>query len=97
MGGECDTPRVQAQLEQTVLQFPTVTDAAIFINGRPLADVLSLKGTDTQPSSTDQASTGIMVKIFLIAVDDAVRPAYRLVAATVLSRSRLRFRLLRAC
>ena len=43
MGGECDTPRVQAQLEQTVLQFPTVTEAAIFINGKPLADVLSLK------------------------------------------------------
>jgi hypothetical protein len=44
MGGECDTPRVQAQLEQTVLQFPTVTQAAIFVNGKPLADVLSLKG-----------------------------------------------------
>jgi hypothetical protein len=44
MGGECDTPRVQAQLEQTVLQFPTVTEADIYINGKPLADVLSLKG-----------------------------------------------------
>jgi hypothetical protein len=44
MGGECDTPRVQAQLEQTVLQFPTVTEVAIFINGKPLSDVLSLKG-----------------------------------------------------
>jgi hypothetical protein len=44
MGGECDSPRVQAQLEQTVLQFPTVTEVAIFINGKPLADVLSLKG-----------------------------------------------------
>jgi len=43
MGGECDTPRVQAQLEQTVRQFPTLTDAAIFINGKPLAEVLSLK------------------------------------------------------
>jgi hypothetical protein len=43
MGGECDAPRVQAQLEQTVLQFSTVTEAAIFINGKPLADVLSLK------------------------------------------------------
>ena len=43
MGGECDVPRVHAQLEQTVLQFPTVTEAAIFINGKPLADVLSLK------------------------------------------------------
>ena len=44
MGGECDTPRVQAQLEQTVLQFSTVTKVAIFINGKSLADVLSLKG-----------------------------------------------------
>jgi hypothetical protein len=44
MGGECDTPRVRAQLEQTILQFPTVTEADIFINGKPLADVLSLKG-----------------------------------------------------
>ena len=44
MGGECDTPRVRAQLEQTILQFPTVTAADIFINGKPLADVLSLKG-----------------------------------------------------
>ncbi len=43
LGGECDNPRLQAQLEQTVLQFATVTRAEIFINGRPLADVLSLK------------------------------------------------------
>jgi len=44
MGGECDAPRVQAQLEGTVLQFPTVTEADIFINGKPLGEVLSLKG-----------------------------------------------------
>jgi len=43
LGGECDNPRLQAQLEQTVLQFPTVTEADIFINGHPLADVLSLR------------------------------------------------------
>ena len=43
MGGECDVPRIQTQLEQTVLQFPTVKEAAIFINGKSLADVLSLK------------------------------------------------------
>ena len=40
MGGECDGPRVKAQLEQTVLQFTTVTDASIFINGQPLDDAL---------------------------------------------------------
>lgn len=44
MGGVCDTPRVQAQLEYTVLQFPSVTEADIFINGQSLADTLSLKG-----------------------------------------------------
>jgi hypothetical protein len=44
MGGECDNPRVQAQLEQTVLQFSTVTEADIFINGKTLADAISLKG-----------------------------------------------------
>jgi hypothetical protein len=44
LGGECDNPRVQAQLEQTVLQFSTVTEADIFINGKSLADAISLKG-----------------------------------------------------
>jgi hypothetical protein len=43
MGGECDIPRFQAQLEQTILGVATVTQAAIFINGKPLADALSLK------------------------------------------------------
>jgi len=43
LGGECDNPRVQAQLEKTVLQFATVTEADIFINDKPLADALSLK------------------------------------------------------
>jgi hypothetical protein len=44
MGGECDNPRVAAQLEETVLQFPTVKQASIFVNGRPLSDALSLRG-----------------------------------------------------
>ncbi len=43
LGGECDNPRVQAQLENTVLQFPSVTSADIFINGKTLAEALSLK------------------------------------------------------
>jgi hypothetical protein len=43
MGGECDNPRVQAQLERTVLQFPAVKEAATFINGKPLAEAVSLK------------------------------------------------------
>jgi hypothetical protein len=43
LGGECDNPRVEAQLTQTVRQFSTVSDVAIFINGKALKDVLSLK------------------------------------------------------
>jgi len=44
LGGECDNPRVAAQLEATARQFPTVTDVTIYINGKLLADALSLKG-----------------------------------------------------
>ncbi len=43
LGGECDNPRVEAQLTQTALQFATVRQVSIFINNRPLKDVLSLK------------------------------------------------------
>jgi hypothetical protein len=43
MGGECDTPRVEAQIIETAKQFSTVKDVAVFVNGRTLADVLSLK------------------------------------------------------
>ncbi|MEW6406801.1 MAG: GerMN domain-containing protein [Chloroflexota bacterium] len=43
LGGTCDSPRVEAQLEQTALQFSTVTDVQIFINDVPLEDVLSQK------------------------------------------------------
>ncbi len=43
LGGTCDSPRVQAQIEQTALQFSTVTDVAVFVNDVPLKDVLSQK------------------------------------------------------
>jgi Sporulation and spore germination len=43
MGGECDSPRVEAQINQTALQFATVRDVSVSLNGRPLQDVLSLK------------------------------------------------------
>ena len=42
-GGECDSPRIQAQLEQTALQFSTVKSVAVFINGVPIEEVLSLR------------------------------------------------------
>jgi hypothetical protein len=43
LGGVCDNPRVEAQLEATVHQFYTVQEVGIFINGTPLKDALSLK------------------------------------------------------
>lgn len=44
LGGECDDPRVVEQLKETILQFPEVKKADIYLNGRSLDDVLSLKG-----------------------------------------------------
>ena len=41
LGGVCDAPRVQAQIEQTALQFSTVSDVTVFINDVPLENVLS--------------------------------------------------------
>jgi hypothetical protein len=43
LGGTCDAPRLEAQIEQTALQFSTVSDVAIFVNDVPLEDVLSQK------------------------------------------------------
>ncbi|MEO8356794.1 MAG: GerMN domain-containing protein [Chloroflexota bacterium] len=43
LGGACDAPRVEAQIEQTALQFSTVSEAEIFIDDVPLEDVLSSK------------------------------------------------------
>lgn len=44
LGGVCDDPRAQAQLEQTALQFKTVRSVQIFLNGVPLREALSDKG-----------------------------------------------------
>jgi Sporulation and spore germination len=44
LGGECDSPRVLAQLEQTATQFRDVQKAEFFLGGKPLADLLSGKG-----------------------------------------------------
>jgi hypothetical protein len=43
LGGVCDNPRVQAQLEQTALQFSTVKKVSIYVNNVPLAKLLSEK------------------------------------------------------
>jgi hypothetical protein len=43
LGGVCDNPRFQAQIEETILQFPEVKEARIMINDTPLSDILSGK------------------------------------------------------
>jgi hypothetical protein len=43
LGGVCDSPRVQAQLEETALQFSTVKKVKTYLNNIPLATVLSEK------------------------------------------------------
>lgn len=41
LGGTCDAPRLEAQIEQTALQFSTVSDVAVFVNDVPLEEALS--------------------------------------------------------
>ncbi len=36
LGGVCDNPRVEAQFKETALQFSTVSDVAVYVNGEPL-------------------------------------------------------------
>jgi len=41
LGGVCEAPRIQAQLVETALQFPTVNEVTILLNDEPLEEVLS--------------------------------------------------------
>lgn len=43
LGGVCDIPRVEAQLQRTARQFSTVTQVYYYVNGVPLKDALSQK------------------------------------------------------
>ncbi|MFQ5493505.1 MAG: GerMN domain-containing protein [Candidatus Dojkabacteria bacterium] len=42
--GECDDPRIKAQIEYTVTQFEWVDSAEVTINGESLADYFDLRG-----------------------------------------------------
>ena len=42
--GECEDPRIKAQLEETAKQFPTVKSLDILINDKNLNDIMSLEG-----------------------------------------------------
>jgi len=44
LGGTCDSPRVDAQIKETALQFLTVKQVSIFVNKIPLEQMLSGKG-----------------------------------------------------
>jgi hypothetical protein len=41
LGGLCDGPRFEAQIKETILQFPTVRQVNVFINGVALERVVS--------------------------------------------------------
>jgi hypothetical protein len=43
LGGTCDTPRFEEQLKATVLQFPEIKNASIYINNQPIKEALSTK------------------------------------------------------
>lgn len=42
--GVCDHPRVEQQLRRTALHLPGIDSVALFLDGEPLAEVLSLRG-----------------------------------------------------
>ncbi len=44
LGGVCDGPRFIAQIQETALQFSTVQEVAVFLNGKPIDVILSGKG-----------------------------------------------------
>jgi hypothetical protein len=43
LSGVCDNPRVEAQIEETALQFATVKQVQVFVNNIVLEKALSLK------------------------------------------------------
>jgi hypothetical protein len=43
LGGVCDIPRAKAQLEYTAMAASGATSAQVFVDGRPIDEVLSLK------------------------------------------------------
>jgi hypothetical protein len=43
LSGECDAPRVQAQIRQTALQYDTIEEVNVTLNGEPLDEALSLQ------------------------------------------------------
>jgi|1185.fasta_scaffold24263_2 hypothetical protein len=40
VAGVCDEPRITSQIEETARQFPNIKKVKVFVNGKPLADVI---------------------------------------------------------
>jgi hypothetical protein len=43
-GGDCDNPRILAELQETALQFPDVTQVQFYLDDKPLPQILAGKG-----------------------------------------------------
>lgn len=63
IGGVCDAPRVEAQLEETALQFDTVDEVQIFINGTPV-ELIGAEGPAAAISPTS-GPPGTEVQLFV--------------------------------
>ncbi|HEX7976680.1 MAG TPA: GerMN domain-containing protein [Anaerolineales bacterium] len=72
LGGECDDPRVKAQIEQTALGIPGVKSVSVKVNGVPLDELLSGKGSEPAAPTNTPSGQSIphTVQIFLIALED---------------------------
>ncbi len=68
LGGTCDTPRAQAQLEQTALQFDEVQRVEFLLNGEPLRDVLA--GEPVQEPTPGGPDTTERVFMYMVALED---------------------------
>lgn len=68
IGGVCDEPRVQAQLEQTALQFLDVDEVQILVNGDPLSLVF---GQEPPPGLTPEGPRASTAEVYLVALEDA--------------------------
>lgn len=44
LGGECEDPRIAAELEDTARQFTDVTSVRFYLEGKPLQEILAGKG-----------------------------------------------------
>jgi len=51
VGGSCDVPRIRAQLEQTALQYNTVSEVTITVNGTPLDEVLGIEPPEAEETT----------------------------------------------